>query len=125
MLRIVPIYAAVLALIYLVLAYRVIRVRQTERISLGAGDNRMLERQVRVHANFSEYAPFVLLLLAMAELRGAGAIWLHGLCIALLVGRVAHAAGVSTEPDNLTLRSIGMVGTFAGLVGGALLIFAT
>ena len=125
MLRIVPVYAAILALIYVALAVMVIRLRLSERVSLGAGDSPALERQIRVHANFAEYVPFALLLLAMAELRGAAPFWLHALCLLLIAARLAHAAALSTATGIAPLRSFGMVGTFSALIGGAVLIFTT
>lgn len=70
-------YAAALAIVFLVLSVRVIVLRRARAIGFGSTDNPELERRVRVHANFAEYTPFALLLLAMAELRGAPALWLH------------------------------------------------
>ncbi len=125
MLRVVPIYAALLALLFLVLSIRVIRIRSAERISVGAGRSKVLERRMRVQANFAEYVPFTLLLLAMAELRGAATLLIHALCVVLLTGRIAHAWGMSPEHENLRLRVAGMAGTFASIVGGAVLIAAT
>lgn len=125
MLRIVPVYTAVLAVLFVLLSLRVIRTRAAERIGIGVGRNRILERRVRVHANFAEYVPLTLLLLAMAEVRGAPDYVLHVLCLTLLVGRVAHAWGVSSEPELPRSRIIGMGCTFASLIGGAALIAVT
>ena len=125
MLRIVPVYAAILALIYVVLAVMVIRVRLSERISLGVGSSPALERWTRVHGNFAEYVPFALLLLAMAEWRGAGPFWRHALCIILIAARLGHAAGLSPVPKIAPLRSFGIAGTFTALIGAAVLIFTT
>jgi len=69
-LSITPLYAALLALVFLVLSFRVIFVRRGERISLGDGENPALRARVRVHANFAEYTPLALLLMLMAELLG-------------------------------------------------------
>lgn len=125
MLRIVPWYAALLALLFVVLAVRVIGSRRSERITIGAGRSAALERRIRVHANFAEYVPFTLLLLSMAELRGASPVLLHLLCLVLLAGRLSHAWGVSQDPEDFRFRTAGMGSTFAVLVGGATLIAAT
>jgi uncharacterized membrane protein YecN with MAPEG domain len=124
---IVPAYAAMLALIYIFLALRVIRTRQSARVAIGAGDNRSLERAIRVHGNFAEYVPLALLLLAFVEMQGGPAWWINVLCFALVAARVIHAYGVSQEKENLRFRVVGMVTTFfvlasssLSLLGGAL-----
>src|SRR3954452_8780420 len=94
-LHIVPPYAAVLALIFVLLSIYVIRGRGRYQITIGSGAAPDLERRIRVHANFAEYVPFTLLLLVIAELRGAPPGWLQIMCLCLLVGRVLHALGVS------------------------------
>lgn len=114
-----PIYAALLALFYVVLSFRVIGVRRGQRISLGDGGSKMLLRRQRVHGNFAEYVPFALVLMLLAELQGAARPLLHAMGLALVVGRLLHAIGVGSEPDRLPLRVAGMVLTFAVLVTGA------
>ena len=118
--HIMPSYAALLALFYVYLSASVIRMRQASAISIGSGGNRLLERRIRVHANFAEYVPLALILLVLMELRGHAAWYLHVLCIALVVGRVAHAWGVSQEPDDFRFRGIGVMLTFAVLAAAAL-----
>jgi uncharacterized protein len=44
--------------------------RRRARVGLGTGGDTALERAVRVHGNFAEYAPLFLLLLLVAELNG-------------------------------------------------------
>ncbi len=92
---------------------------------MGVGRNRILERRVRVHGNFAEYVPFALLLLTMAEIRGAPDYALHGLCLLLVIGRVSHAWGVASEPEVPRSRVVGIACTLTTLVGGAALIAAT
>ena len=69
-LHVVPPYAAALAVVFVALSFRVIHGRRGDKVALGPGDA-SLHRHIRVHANFTEYAPFTPLLLAMAELHGA------------------------------------------------------
>lgn len=120
MLSVAPIYAAVLTLLFVALSFRVIAARRLERVAVGDGGHRHLLRRQRVHANFAEYCPLALLLIAMAEIQGASGVLIHGFGILLLAARVIHAVGVSREPEPLTLRVIGMVGTFVTLIAAAL-----
>jgi uncharacterized protein len=117
---IVPIYAALLAIGYLALAVGVIRLRKSRRISIGVGSDDDLERAVRVHSNFGEYVPFALLLLSMAEMQGASHIVLNILCILLLVGRGAHAWGLSNK--DLRFRTVGVVATFSVIAAVSLML---
>ena len=83
-------YAAPLALMYIVLAARVVNLRTSERVSLGTGESEALLRATRIHGNFSEYVPFTLLLMALAEMGGAWPWLIHGLGLALIAGRLLH-----------------------------------
>ena len=121
---IVPAYAAVLALIYIVLAIRVIRLRRSAKVAIGTGGNAGLERTMRVHANFAEYVPFALLLATFVEMQGAPAWRVHLLCLALVAGRLIHAFGVSQERENIRLRVVGMATTIAVLTAMALSLLA-
>jgi len=117
---ITPIYAALLAVLFIVLSFRVIFIRRGERISLGDGENPALNARIRVHANFAEYTPIALILILLIELQGGGALLLHALGLSLLVGRAAHAYGVSKHPQVMPLRFWGMILTFLSLGLGAL-----
>ena len=55
----------------------------------------LLERTMRVQANFAEYVPITLLLATFMEMQGTRAWLIHLLCLALVAGRVVHAYGVS------------------------------
>ena len=120
-LAIVPRYAAALALLFVFLSVRVIGARRSGSVAIGVAGNPDLERRARVQANFAEYAPLALLLLAMAELRGSPVWALHALCILLVIGRVSHAWGVSHTPENFRFRVGGMAATFTALLGAAAL----
>ena len=119
-LAIVPYHAAGLALLFVLLSINAIRGRREHGIALGVSGNGDLERRVRVHGNFAEYAPFALLLIAMAEIRGTPPLVLHALCVSLLFGRLSHAWGVSRTDEDLRFRVAGMAATFAAIAGAAL-----
>ncbi len=116
-------YAAVLALLFVALAVRVIRQRHASRIALGVAGNSVLERLARVHANFAEYVPFTLMLLLLAELAATPRWMLHVAGIALVAGRLTHAIGVSRAPEDFRLRTFGMAATLGTIVTLALILF--
>jgi len=124
-LDIVPFYAALLGLVYLALSLRAIRARRSARKAIGPLGDDALDRRVRAHANFAEYAPLVLLLLAFAELRELPEMLVHLGCALLLVGRCLHAWGLSQVPENFRYRVYGMYGTFLALVVAATLLLAS
>jgi hypothetical protein len=121
-----PLYAAVLALLFVALSSRVIGMRRAGNVMFGDGGDRMLLRRLRVQANFAEYVPFVVILMAFAEVQNAPVWLLHSMGLVLLVGRLVHAIGLSREPEILLSRTIGMSLTLTALVtgGGANLVLA-
>jgi len=111
--HVLPLYAALLALLFVALSVRTLRLRKSLRIAIGdAGDPRML-RAMRVHSNFAEYVPLALILLLLSELNGAPPLLLHALGAMLLVGRLSHAWGVSRADEQFQYRVAGMGLTFA------------
>jgi len=118
-LAITPIYAGLFALFFVFLSLRVIRVRRAARISLGDGGDAELQRRARVHANFAEYVPLTLILMALAELQGQPGWTIQLIGVLLLAGRAAHAYGLSQTPQVGALRVLGMIATIAALVTGA------
>ena len=62
--HVVPLHAAVRALLFVAVSARVILLRRASKIPLGSAGHADLERRARVRANFAEYVPFALLLLA-------------------------------------------------------------
>jgi len=92
---ITAVYAGLLGVVALVLAALVVKNRRRARVGLGAGNDAGLERAIRVHANFVEYAPMVVILMILNELSGAQAWLLHACGSAFVLGRVWHAFGLS------------------------------
>jgi uncharacterized protein len=105
---IAPLYIAIFSLVFTLLSFRVIRLRQTARVAIGDGGDKALRRAIRVHGNFAEYVPLALILIFAAESLGMSAVWIHGLCIALLIGRLLHAYGVSQVKEPLLFRQLAL-----------------
>ena len=90
-------YAGILALVYVVLSFMVVRARIAERVSLGDGGDPALARTIRVHGNFAEYAPFILLLMGLYEMQAGSLYALHAVGVILLAGRALHIVGLKRD----------------------------
>ena len=103
-----PMYALPLAVIFLILWFRISGLRAATKISFGDGGNIDLLRRVRQHGNFVEWTTFVLILMILAEGMGTPALYLHVSGALLLIGRIAHPFGLGAV-DNaaLPLRYVG------------------
>jgi uncharacterized membrane protein YecN with MAPEG domain len=109
---ITALYASLLAALLILLSARVIAQRREARVEIGHGESPQLLRRMRVHANFTEYVPMALILMALSESLKAPSIVLHLLGVLLIVARVMHAYALSQTPHILRLRVLGMVLTF-------------
>jgi uncharacterized membrane protein YecN with MAPEG domain len=116
MLQATAFWAALLAPVYLWLSLRVIGLRRRLKVGIGTGGQPAIERAMRAQANFAEYVPFALLLLALAEAGGAPAAVIHALGATLLAGRAAHGWGITREKEDFRFRVAGMGATF-GVIG--------
>ena len=88
-----PLYAGVLAIFFFLLSLRVISVRN--RVSLGDGGDTVVLRRMRGHANFAEYVPLILLMMAFLEYQHL-AIWqLHAVGTLLVLARLLHGISLS------------------------------
>lgn len=105
-----PLYAGLLVLWFLILSIRVVRSRNG--IALGDGGDAKLLRVIRGHANFAEYVPLALLLMAILELSRFSIYALHALGLTLLLARLLHGYALSFTPHFKF-----------GRVGGAALTF--
>jgi len=61
-----PVYAAILVALFLSLSVRVIGLRRRLKVAVGDGGSEPLLRAIRAQANFAEYVPFSLLLIAFS-----------------------------------------------------------
>ncbi|MES0382985.1 MAG: MAPEG family protein [Hyphomicrobium sp.] len=114
-------YAALLGLFFVFLSFRVIGWRRLKSVELGHGEDSELLRRMRVHANFAEYVPFTLLLMAIAESMTAPRPLIHVVGLILIAGRLMHAYGLSQTPHILRLRVGGMILTFTALALSAII----
>ncbi len=81
-------YSSLLALFFIALSFKIIKLRFKLKIGVGDGGDKLLIKAIRIHGNFSEYIPLSLLLLACYEINGAETFILHILGSVLFLGRV-------------------------------------
>jgi uncharacterized protein len=111
-------YAALNAMFNVGLAVRIIRLRLTERVSLGTGESKKLLQAVRIHANNSEYVPLALLMILICELCGGKSMQLHIMGGVLFVSRIMHLVGIPRRPPNF-FRAGGTAGTLSIIVAAS------
>jgi uncharacterized membrane protein YecN with MAPEG domain len=113
-------FAGAFALINLWLAFRVSGARMSSKVMVGDGDNPGLRARMRAHANFVEYTPFVLILIALIEIVGGSKTWLWGIGIVYTLARIAHAFGMDKQSLPNPARAAGAMVTWAVLLGLAI-----
>jgi len=106
--------AGAAAIINLWLALRTGAVRTKTKVSIGDGGNEALICRMRAHANFVEYAPFIIILIGLLEFTTGTSLWLWVASALFLLARVAHPLGMDGLP---AARMIGTLVTFALLLG--------
>ncbi len=117
MVHVTAFFAGLLALLYLALTAHVVRGRYKLRLPLGDGGDAHMNRRIRAHANFAEYVPLALVLMALNELSGMSNGILNFLGLWLVAGRVSHAYSLMVsevgEKGHIRFRQFGMVSTLS------------
>ncbi|MGL4313924.1 MAG: MAPEG family protein [Sphingomonas sp.] len=106
--------AGAAAIINFWIALRVGRMRGAAKVSIGDGGNPQLIARMRAHANFIEYTPVVLILIALIEFSVGSALWLSIASGLFLLGRVAHPLGMDGLPRA---RQFGTITAMLALIG--------
>jgi hypothetical protein len=118
-------YLGILALLYAVLGLQVSRLRRGNQVLFGDGGNIKLRSAIRAHANFAEYVPLIVLMVAMLEISGMPAARVHLLMGALLVAPLLHPLGMYVGPRTLQFqicRVGGILLTILVLIASAVLL---
>ena len=111
--------AGAAALLNLWLGIRVSQLRLRDKVSVGDGGNPAVAARMRAHANFVEYTPFFLILLALVELARGSETWLWAVGILFVLGRLMHPFGMDRPAPN-ALRMGGTIVTWVTLIGLAI-----
>lgn len=112
---ITALYAGILGLMAIAIAFQAGQIRGRTQISLGDGGDTDLLLAMRRHANFIEFVPLGLILIGLLELNGAPPLAIHALGGGLVVFRASHALGIKAQPGGAA-RTIGAAGSTLVLV---------
>ncbi|KZY33970.1 MULTISPECIES: MAPEG family protein [unclassified Oleiphilus] len=120
MLFISPLYASLLVILIVFLAYRVTTFRRDEGISIGDDTgSKAMKSAVRAHANAVENIPVGIALLLMLELNHLTPWLIHVFGLTLLLSRIAHAYGLSKKNGPTKGRFYGTLFTWLCLLAMA------
>ncbi|HCH0719287.1 TPA: MAPEG family protein [Vibrio parahaemolyticus] len=111
---ITALYASILALLLVWLAFQVITQRRLNKVAYADGGVEALQISRSAQSNASEYIPITLILMALLEFNGAAPIWIHLAGIIFVIGRIIHARGILQE--SFKGRVKGMQLTFLVIV---------
>ena len=104
---ITALYAGILGLISIGVAFPAGRLRGQTNVSVGDGGNRDLLLAMRRHANFVEYVPLALILIGWLELNQVRHTAIHALGAVLVLARLSHAFGIKADNMKTPGRFIG------------------
>ena len=106
--------AGAAALVNFWLSFRIASLRSSENIWVGDGGHPLLTARMRAQLNFAEYAPIVLILIALVEWSRGSHLWLEIVAGLFVLGRVCHAFGMDGWKPG---RMIGMACTAPVMIG--------
>jgi len=93
--------ALILGTLLLFLTFKVIGRRRSEKIVLGDGDDKIMQKRIRGHANAAEQIPMALILLGFVEYLN-GTTYACVIAAILIIGRLLH--GLYFISTDLTFR---------------------
>lgn len=96
--------AAAAALLNVWLAVRTGKVRFGSKVWHGDGGSPILLQRMRAHANYIEYTPFVLILVAAIDLSGNGGLWLAIVGALYLLARIATPSAWTNRRNRRCAR---------------------
>ena len=107
--------AGILGVIFFALTVWVVAERNKTKQMLGDGGSQTLQIAIRGHANFAEFVPLILILLAALAHEGANSLFFLVLCVALVLGRILHPIGIRNLKPNVP-RAVGAMLTWIVLL---------
>lgn len=115
-------YAGLLGLWLALLYLTVVRYRREYHVGLGDGDREDLHKAIRIHGNFVETVPYVLLIMMLMEMMNPQSWLLHAFGVLLIVSRLLHFIGLRKSSGASPQRKAAGVMTISLIVAGSLLL---
>ncbi len=109
-------YAALCALLIVLLSLRIVRLRNRLKIGIGDGGDKVLNKAIRAQANAIEYVPISLVMLLIFENNGGSTLMVHLSGAILLLGRLLHAYGLSRSAGRTLGRLWGTALTWLVII---------
>lgn len=111
------VFASVLVVLMLVLAFRASMFRLRHRQGLGVNaEDPDFEVAVRAHGNLVEYVPLALIVMGLGELNGVSAHIVYWVGMVLVAGRLLHAYGMFSGHGGPHLaRLLGILMTWGSM----------
>ena len=112
-------YAAILGLILAALSLWVVAGRLSSGVLHGDGGREAFGRRMRAHANFTEYVPLILILIALLEMMRTSIYLITPLLIILVIARLMHPFGMLAPVNSMQqyiFRGLPAVATLAVLI---------
>jgi uncharacterized membrane protein YecN with MAPEG domain len=103
--------AAACGVVNIWLALRLVRGRVKNKVMIGDGGDSAMVSGMRAHGNFIEYAPIVLILMALIELARGPLLALGVMGAVFVLARIAHPLGM-TRPAPNAFRAGGAMATW-------------
>jgi uncharacterized membrane protein YecN with MAPEG domain len=119
-LKLTAFYAAINALIMLVLALRVTLLRRKTHTLFLDGGHSDLTRAMRAHGNNTEYVPIALILMGLTQIMGGTDLAIHMIGLPLTLGRLIHPYGLMR--GAMPARGLGMVLTWFAVAAGIVIV---
>ena len=112
MLHITGLFAALLALLIIFLAYKVVNFRLKKKVGIGDNGDKDGMRAIRVHANAVEYIPMIIILMGIYEVNGGSSMVLYIVGTLAVIARAMHAFGLSKSAGTSVGRLYGTLITW-------------
>ena len=91
-------YIGLMGLMLIILTIRIAVRRRKYRVGINDGGIPDLAQSIRVHGNFVETVPFLLIILGIMELSLIQPLYLHIFGAGIILSRLLHATGLTQSP---------------------------
>ena len=108
-------FAALHGLVLLALSCYISYLRITKRVSLGDGGDKYLNKIIRAHANLCEFAPILLIMSLLLELKTGSTTLVLVTGAMFTAGRMMHAVGIPQRGVS-RLRQFGALLNYIALL---------